>query len=206
MKKHTTLHKTLKKAWNFPSFMAIFSSIGLLASVILSAEKTHILQNPEAELLCDINPIYSCQSVALSDQASIFGFSNELIGIAFFGGMLALALGLLAGAQYKKWLHVLAWLGLAGSMGMVVWFFYQSVYVINALCVYCSLVWFATWSLFVGYSRWLLKEKIVALPKQLQFIQKALFEYPVVIWFTLVILFATLILNHFWYYYGQYFS
>lgn len=207
MKNNKLLFKKIRKfLWQFPVFMAVFSSLGLVASVILSAEKVHLLQNPDAELLCNINPVYSCQSVILSDQASIFGFSNELIGIAFFGGMLALALGMLAKAKYDAWLHKLAWLGLLGSMAMVVWFFYQSVYNINALCVYCSIVWFATWTLFVGYTRWLITSKTIELPKRCKVVANGFVAYAPTVWFLLIALFATLILHHFWYYYGTYFS
>lgn len=202
--------KSLKKSWKklnkFPLFVIIFSIIGLLASTAIAIEKIHLLEDPNAQLICSINPIYSCQSVILSDQASVFGFSNELIGIAFFGGVLALGLGVLAGARYKNWLHYLTWLGLAGSMGMVVWFFYQSVYNINALCIYCSIVWFATWTLFAGYSWWLLDRGIVKLPKRLQLLAVfAAKKNTAAAWFLVIFLFAFLILNHFWYYYDQYF-
>lgn len=201
-----SLKKTWKKLNKFPLFISIFSIIGLLASMTLAIEKVHLLEDPGAQLSCSINPVYSCKSVILSDQASVLGFSNEFIGIAFFGGVLALALGMLAGAKYKNWLHYLTWLGLAGSMGMVVWFFYQSVYNINALCVYCSIVWFATWTLFAGYSWWLLDRGIVKFPKSLQFLAVFADKRNIVTaWFLLIFLFAFLILNHFWYYYDKYF-
>jgi uncharacterized membrane protein len=197
--------KLKKHLWQFPVFMIIFSIIGLAASMILSIEKTHLLQSPEAELLCSINPVYSCQSVILSDQASILGFSNELIGIAFFGGLLALGLGMIANAKYAKWLHLLAWLGLAASMAVVIWFFYQSVFNINALCIYCSTVWFATWTLFVGYSSWLITSKTIKIPSKYQKITDLFVKYTLLVWLSLILTFVLLILNHFWYYYGQYF-
>ena len=193
----------LHKSQKFPAFIALISLLGLMASIALSSEKTHLLKNPQAELFCDLNPIYSCKSVILSAQASIFGFSNELIGIAFFGGVLALAIGLLAGAKYKAWLHKLVWLGLLGSMMMVVWFFYQSVYVIGALCIYCSSVWFVTWLLFIRYSHWLLVQKLIKTPKKLAPVFNYFIKYPITIWLIGVLLFICLALNHFWYYYGS---
>lgn len=206
MKKSSRIQKIRKWVWQYPVFMAFFSLFGMVASAILSIEKEHLLKNPDAELLCSINPVYSCQNVILSDQSSVFGFSNELIGIAFFGGMLALALGMLAGAKYAKWLHGAAWFGLLGSMGMVVWFFYQSVYNINALCIYCSTVWFATWTLFVGYTRWLITSKTFIVPKKYKKLAGVFVAYAPSVWFGLIAIFAALILNHFWYYYGTYFS
>jgi uncharacterized membrane protein len=201
----TTITKILYTIKSFPVLLITLAVIGLVASAIISIEKTQLLRDPDATLSCSINPVYSCSSVVLSDQAEIFGFSNELIGIAFFAGVLALALGMLAGATYRSWLYKLLWLGLVGSMIMVIWFFYQSVYNINALCIYCSVTWFATWSMFVLVSRWMLVQDIVVLPKKALFIKKAIVEYPYVVWVSLIALFAALILNHFWYYYGQYF-
>ncbi len=193
----------LQKTQGFPIFIAIVSLLGLIVSVALSTEKTHLLKNPRSDLLCDLNPVYSCKSVILSQQASIFGFSNELLGIAFFAGILALAIGLLAGAEYKLWLHKLVWFGLLGSMASVFWFFYQSVYVIGALCIYCSSVWLITWLLFIRYSHWLLAKKLIQPSKKLTKLYNYFVKYPVTVWLFVILLFIALILNHFWYYYGN---
>lgn len=194
-----------KRLMRFPVFMAVFSLMGMMAAIVISIEKIHLLEDPDAELLCSINPVYSCQSVITSEQASVLGFSNEFIGIGFFGGLLALSLVLISGGTYAKWLHKLTWLGLAGAMIFVLWFFYQSVYTIGALCVYCSIVWFATWSLFVGYTRFLLIKQIVKLPDRYKDAGAIVVRYAPSIWLGLIVLLAALILNHFWYYYGQYF-
>jgi uncharacterized membrane protein len=201
----TKVNRKINSFSKFSLLYIILAIIGLLASMAIAIEKIHLLENPKADLSCTINPVYSCSNVITSDQASILGISNEIIGIAFFGGILALGLATLAGAKYKSWLHKLTWLGLLGSMVVVIWFFYQSVYVINALCIYCSIVWFSTWSLFVLYSWWLLDRKIIKLPKNLEFLESLIIrKNAILIWFLLIFIFAFLVLNHFWYYYGQY--
>lgn len=194
-----------KKVSKYSILFITFSVIGLVASMAIAVEKIHLLETPGADLSCTINPVYSCSSVITSDQASILGISNEIIGIAFFGGVLALGLATLAGAKYEKWLHKLTWLGLAGSMAVVIWFFYQSVYNINALCIYCSIVWFSTWSLFALYSWWLLDRKIITLANNFKFLTAFKNKKNVaLLWFLLISIFVFLVLNHFWYYYGQY--
>lgn len=198
--------RQLKKyLFSFPLFVMVFSGIGLLASTAISIEKTHLLENPQADLSCSLNPVYSCQGVITSDQASIFGFSNELIGIAFFGGLLALGLAQLTGAKLSKLLHKLVWLGLLASMGMVVWFFRESVYELNALCIYCTTVWFATWALFVRYTNWILQNNVVSIPKKYKSISKWFVIHSIQIWVLVILLFIGLSLEHFWYYYSQYF-
>ena len=200
-----SLQTIKKQLLTFPVFFIFAASVGLAASFTLGVEQFHLLENPETELACSINPVYSCESVINSEQASLFGFPNEFLGIAYFGGLLALGLALLSGSKFGQWLYKLTWASMAGMMGFIFWFFYQSVYTINALCIYCSVVWTATWTLFIIYSRWLVTSKTIKVPKKYQAATKLFVTNTPLIWFLLVATFAGLILNHFWYYYGQYF-
>src|SRR3990167_3599177 len=83
----------------YPWILLIGGAIGLLAAVILTVEKIHLLQNPGASLGCDLNPIIACGSVINTDQASAFGFPNPLIGIAGFFGLMVIGAAILAGAR-----------------------------------------------------------------------------------------------------------
>jgi hypothetical protein len=64
----------------FPVFLIVFGAFGLFASGAIAVEKEHLLKNPETELVCNLNPIYSCSNVFLSKQSQAFGVSNELSG------------------------------------------------------------------------------------------------------------------------------
>src|SRR5688572_12524870 len=86
-----------------PYILAVGGALGLAASFILSIDKFKLLQNPEYQPLCSINPIISCVSVAGTPQAAVFGFPNMFLGIAGFSMIVAVAAGLLAGATYKAW-------------------------------------------------------------------------------------------------------
>ena len=125
----------------FALILVILSVIGLMASFILTVEKINLLKYPSSPLSCNLNPIVSCGSVIESGQAEAFGFTNSLIGLAGFSVIITIGVGMLAGAKYKKWF----WLGLqAGTtLGVIFahWLFYQSVYVIQALCPFCIVVW-----------------------------------------------------------------
>ena len=76
-----------------------------------------------------------------TDQAEVFGFPNPLLGLAAFPVLAATGAGLLAGARYRPWY----WLGLQAGVTLgavfVVWLIFQSLYRINALCLYCMVVW-----------------------------------------------------------------
>lgn len=137
------LHRTT--AWVY----TIGGGIGLLAAAILLIEKINLLANPAYVPTCSINPILSCGSVMKTAQAEAFGFPNPIIGVAGFAALTAIGVVLLTGAALPRWF----WIGLqAGATFAVVfvhWLIYQSLYIINALCPYCMVVWTLTIPVFV---------------------------------------------------------
>lgn len=208
--KNIRLIKKLKKVFvvkkMFPILLLVLGAIGMMASAAIAIEKEDMLKNPQTELVCNLNPVYSCSNVFMSPQAEIFGFSNELMGIAMFAALITLGVVLLAGAQLKKWLWHVYLGGMLFFMGFVVWFFYQSVYTIGSLCIFCSIVWFSAWGLTANGFAWIydngyLKE-FKKIQKPLQFIRRNI----IAVWLLFIITIVVLILNHFWFYYGQYFG
>lgn len=134
--------------------MLIGGTIGVLCASILLIEKIHLLQDKidgkAGTLSCDINPFVSCGSVINTDQASVFGFPNPLMGVAGFAIVATLGVLLLA----RVTLPTFVWLGLqAGTVfgiAFVTWLQFQSIYDINALCPYCMVVWAVTIPIFIA--------------------------------------------------------
>lgn len=135
-----------------PWWLIVAGSIGLLASAILMVERVRLLEDPLYTPMCSLNAVFSCGSVMTSSQASVFGFPNPLLGIAGFAMVLAIGLGLVAGASYRPWF----WWGLQGgvtfAIGFVHWLIFQTVFRIEALCPYCMVVWVVSWPLFLYVS------------------------------------------------------
>lgn len=133
--------------------LTIGGAIGLFSAAVLIVEKVTFLQNKadgkSTALGCDINPIVGCGSVINTDQASVFGFPNPLMGVAGFAIVVTIGVLLLLRVPLPK----LVWLGLqAGTIfgiGLVTWLQYQSIYNLNALCPYCMAVWSVTIPIFV---------------------------------------------------------
>lgn len=129
----------LQKA--LPYILIVCGIIGFIASFILTTEKFQQLQNANYVPPCNINAILSCGSVMKTEQASVFGFANSLIGIVGFAVVITVGVGILAGAKYKRWF----WLGLnAGLLLSVVfvhWLAFETIYEIGALCIWCMVVW-----------------------------------------------------------------
>jgi len=139
MSKIFRMPKTLEQAIGY--ILTIGGSIGFLAAFTLTIEKIQMLKDPAFVPSCNLSPLLSCGSVMITDQASVFGFANSLIGITGFAVVVTIGMGLLAGAKYKRWF----WLGLqAGTIfgiAFVHWLMYQSIFVIGKLCPYCMVVW-----------------------------------------------------------------
>lgn len=206
------IQRTRREKWQrrlqvqkiFPYILIFFGIVGMLASSILIIEKITLLREPATDLSCNLNPVYSCSNVIKSKQAEVLGFPNELMGIAMFASLITLGVVVLAKAKLPNWFWKLFALGMLGAMSFVLWFFYQSVYVVGSLCIFCSSIWLSTWTITsVGYA-WLydhglfrLKENTVA--AKLARVARVNLG---LIWFLFILTITTLILNHFWYYYG----
>jgi uncharacterized membrane protein len=206
--------KSTKTGWRswlnlskaFPLILIVFGFTGLLASSAISIEKVSLLKDPTAELVCNINPIYSCGNVINSKQSSVFGFSNELMGIAMFSAIITVGVLVISGSKLNPRIWKLFMLGMVGSMAFVLWFFYQSVYVIGSLCIFCSIVWFSTWTITTALFAWAYDQKLVAIPKSLEKIIAVKRKYIITIWLVLILTLIALIIKHFWFFYGPKFG
>lgn len=123
-------------------------AIGMVAAIELIIQKISVLSDPTFVPNCDINPILSCGSVINTEQASLFGFPNPILGVIGFTIVIMFGVLLFAGVQVPNWM----WLGLNTgalvAMIFVVWLVSQSLYVIGALCPWCMVVWSITIPIF----------------------------------------------------------
>jgi uncharacterized membrane protein len=180
--------------------LVICGTIGLIAAFVLTMEKMSLLSNPNYQPSCNLNPVLSCGSIIRTEQASAFGFPNPFIGLAGFSVVITVGMGLLAGASYKKWF----WRGLnAGALfGFVFihWLFYESLYDIGALCMYCMAVWAITAPIFWYVTLYNLRNKYLPTPKSLKGIVNFAEKHHadiLIAWYLIIIL---SIVSKFWYY------
>jgi len=133
-----------QSAWIF----VVAGIIGIAASIELIVQKIAVLKNPDFVPNCDINPVLSCGSVISTEQASLFGFPNPVLGVIGFTIVIMFGALLFAGVELPRTM----WLGLnfGALLGMVfvIWLVSQSLYVIGALCPWCMVVWAITIPIF----------------------------------------------------------
>lgn len=129
-------------------WMATLAAIGISAAVILSIEKIEILSEPVHVASCSLSPVVACSPIITSPQASAFGISNSFIGIFGFTAVFTAALTIAAGATklISAWWRTLLG-GITFGAVFCAWLFYQGVFEIGKLCLYCMLVWIVTFAL-----------------------------------------------------------
>lgn len=131
-----------------PWLLAVGGGLGLLAAADLNIERSALLEDPDYVPSCSFNILLDCGAVATSGQASLFGFSNTILGIVAFSVVVAYAGLLLSGGRLTR----VAWLGLnAGLLLGVVfvhWLIYTSAFSLGTLCPWCMVVWSVTIPLF----------------------------------------------------------
>ncbi|MFI8896425.1 vitamin K epoxide reductase family protein [Streptomyces paradoxus] len=132
----------------FALLLVVTGAAGLLASWIITLDKFKLLEDPDFTPGCSLNPVVSCGSVMESDQAEVFGFPNPMLGLVAYGVVICVGLSLLAGARFPRWYWLAFDAGCLFGVGFVTWLQFESLYRINALCLWCCLAWAATIPLF----------------------------------------------------------
>ncbi|MFI7414725.1 vitamin K epoxide reductase family protein [Streptomyces sp. NPDC049627] len=132
----------------FALLLVVTGAAGLLASWVITLDKFKLLEDPDFTPGCSLNPVVSCGSVMESDQAEAFGFPNPMLGLVAYGIVICVGMSLLAGAVFPRWYWLVFEAGCLFGIGFVSWLQFESLYRINALCLWCCLAWLATIVLF----------------------------------------------------------
>jgi uncharacterized membrane protein len=132
--------------------LVITGAAGLLAAWVITLDKFKILEaKVEGTTFtpgCSFNPVVSCGSVMESKQAAVFGFPNPMLGLVTYGIVIGVGVSLLAGARFPRWYWLTFNAGCLFGVGFCAWLMFQSLYRINALCLWCCLAWVATILMF----------------------------------------------------------
>lgn len=119
--------------------------IGITASLaLIITEKQHLL-NPDAALVCDVNPFIGCgEWIGAWQNEVFFGISNSVLGFGAFVALAMAALICLCDGKLPRLLWQLLAIGAGAGLVWLIWFMYQSFFVKSVLCPYCMVVWTVT--------------------------------------------------------------
>lgn len=124
--------------------LVVLGAVGLAAAFTLVVERFRLLEDPSYRPSCDLNPVLSCGSVMVTDQAALLGFPNPLLGLVGFTIVVTIGVLVASGVRLPRWITVGLALGSVAGLVLVHWLIFQSLYRINALCPWCMVVWTVT--------------------------------------------------------------
>lgn len=186
---------TIGSGRGYALLLVITSALGLLAAWVITLDKFELLKNPNFQPACSLNPIISCGNVMKSPQANVFGFPNPMAGLVGFGVVMAIGMGLLAGARFRRWYWIGLNIGTLLATVFCMWLMSQSLYVINSLCLWCTLTWCVTILMFWYTTVHNLKHRIIPAPDGLRRTVVEFHWVVPVLWYGVI---ALLILTKWW--------
>jgi uncharacterized membrane protein len=164
----------------------------LIAAFVLTVEKFHLYENPNAILSCSFNAVLDCSTVMQTWQASVFGFPNMIIGLMAFPVVITFALAGMVGVKFPRWWLILANVKFLLGTLFAYWLFFQSLYVIEVLCPWCLIVTTSCTLLFAGLTHYNLKNNTFGLKKAVndriqRFLNAGLHQMVVLAWIALMV-------------------
>ena len=171
--------------------MLVSGLISLIAAFELAREG-YLLAAEGKTPSCDINPFFSCGNVMQTWQARVFiEAPNQLLGIAGFAVLTAIAVTVLTGSRFPRWFWRVFTVGNFAAWLFLMWLFYQAVFVIGFLCLYCMVVWVSHSVFWWVFLPWAAGNGLLAEASWLRRAGKALLPYS---WVLIVLNFATITL------------
>lgn len=141
--------------------------LGLLASFVLSVEALTLAKNPNATLDCSLNIVLNCATVAQHSSSELLGFPNSFIGMVTLPVMITIAVAALAGVVFPRWFMRATWAGAVAGVLFALWMFFESYFVIQALCPWCLLTDVSILLVAYGVFRHNARQKIFCVKPQL---------------------------------------
>jgi uncharacterized membrane protein len=142
-------------------FLIVAGVIGWIAAFALTLDKFQLLQDPNAQLGCNLSILVQCGVNLNSWQGAILGFPNPIIGLAAWIAPIAVGVAVLAGAQFARWFWIAFNIGFLGALGFVIWLISQSIFVLGTLCPWCMVTWSVTIPSVIAVTAFTLRNGII---------------------------------------------
>ncbi|MGP3919023.1 vitamin K epoxide reductase family protein [Nonomuraea sp. 10N515B] len=148
--------------------MLFSACLSLTASFVLSIDAVRLAADPGADLSCNINSVVSCGTVGSSWQAHLFGFPNAFLGLVAEPVVITIAVASLGRVRFPRWFMFAAQVVYTLGLIFAYWLFYQSMYVIGALCPWCLLVTVSTTLVWSTLTHVNVRDGNLFLPRRVQ--------------------------------------
>lgn len=132
-----------RPGWVAPATFAITIAGTAVATYLTIAHFT----SPKV-LACSSTGVVNCERVTTSAQSEVFGISVALLGLAWFLAMC----GLFSPWAWRSaipWIRIARLVAVSAGMAFVLWLVYAELFVIRAICLWCTVVHVLAFALFV---------------------------------------------------------
>lgn len=153
--------------WIF-STMLFSACLSLYSSFVLAVDAIRLAKDPQVALPCNINEVISCSAVARSWQAGLFGFPNAFLGLMAEPVVIVIAVASLAGVKFPRPFMFAAQVVYSVGFVFAYWLFFESTFVIGALCPWCLLVTVSTTLVLASLTHVNIRDGNLFLPDRVQ--------------------------------------
>lgn len=149
-------------------WLIVAGVVGWFAAFQLTVERFKLLADPNATAACDISLLVQCGANLTSDQGSVFGFPNPILGLTGWMAPVVVGAALLAGARFARWFWLLFGAGVTAALVFVIWLITQSIFVLGTLCPWCMVTWTVTVPTFFAVMVHLLRIGALPAPRKVR--------------------------------------
>ena len=119
------------------ALMLLGGGLGIVTSAWQTVERIAYAADPGSRSVCEINAVFSCNSVFDHWQSSALGIPNSLISLSVFALIAATGLaGVLGSRLSGSYLATVFGTTLFMTL-FIVWYMEQSAFAIGVLCLFC---------------------------------------------------------------------
>ncbi len=134
--------------WKPPRWASVSTLLLSVLGIGVAIYLTYAHYTDPKVLACSDSGTINCAKVTTSAQSRFLGMPVAVLGLAYFVGMFVLSLPWL----WRRPEPAVRWLRLAavtGGIAFVLWLVYAELFIIDAICLWCTVVHALTFLMFV---------------------------------------------------------
>jgi uncharacterized membrane protein len=125
--------------WKPPRWASPVSLLVCAAGIAVASYLTYVHYTTVKNLACSDRGVINCAKVTTSAQSHFLGMPVAVLGLAYFVAMAVLCLPF-AWRREERLVRIARFVASAGGVAMVLWLVYAELFIIDAICLYCTVV------------------------------------------------------------------
>jgi uncharacterized membrane protein len=135
--------------WRPPRWAWPVTLVICLAGIAVASYLTYAHYTDASVLACSDKGVVNCAKVTTSEQSHFLGMPVAVLGLAYFLGMTALC-SPWAWRRPERFVRVARLVAAGGGVVFVLYLLYAELFIIDAICLYCTIVHGLTVLLFAA--------------------------------------------------------